>query len=155
MVKYPLLVLLVFMMLSSVSFAAVYDDTKLKQEYGQDLTKAPFFLRFAYTKEYNKDWANTDFDERESFLKEYEANLLKQQAQDKVDAKAAAQAEKERANEKRQEDLDERERLREEAAENKEEELEDAQRQKDFDQSLRDQQKELAQMRQESQESDK
>ena len=100
MSKYLLNFLFVFLMLSSFSFAK-NEDAQLQKEFGNDLTKAPFFLRFAYSKEFNKDWKDTDYSERRAFLMDYETNLAAKQAQEKIDAKAAAAEEKERLRRKR------------------------------------------------------
>src|ERR1700679_219596 len=86
MVKYLLNFLFVFLILSSFSFAK-NDDTKLQSEYGYDLIHAPFFLRFAFEKEFTKDWQKSDYPEREAFLKDYETNLAAEQKKEQVEAK--------------------------------------------------------------------
>ena len=149
MVKLLLVFTFMFLMLSSVSFAA-YDDTKLKQEYGQDLTKAPFYLRYEYGKESGKDWGQTTFSEREYFLKNHEDSVAKEQAKERDEAKTAAREERDRLYQERAQARQERDNEREDAEEEKAENEEDAQRQKDFDQSLRDQQQVLQQLRQEA-----
>ena len=150
MIKYLLSFLFVFLMLSSFSFAKDDDaklQTKLQEEFGRDLTHAPFFLRFAYYKEFNKDWKKTDYLERKAFLTDYETELAAQQAQEKADAKAAAAQEKERYLAKKEELRKEKERLRARKAEEKAEKLADEARQKAFDEAKREQQQELEQMK--------
>jgi hypothetical protein len=147
MVKYLLNFLLVFLMLSSLSFAAAkYNDAKLQNEFGKDLTKAPFYLRFAYSQKFNKEWGKTSYKEREAFLGDYEINLAKEQARENAEAKAEAQREKQRLQEQKAEDRQDAERLKEDEEEDKAQEQEDAQRQKQFDQGLKDQQRTLDQM---------
>jgi|GEM_PF-2199348 len=154
MVKYIIISILLLLVLPSFSYAKD-DDSKLKQEYGQDLTKAPFFLRFSYGREFNKEWDQTTYKERKAYLKDYDTKVANQQAQDKADAKAEVLKERELSQEKRQEDLQERDRIREDAEEQKAEDEEDAQRQKDFNDTVKDQQRELDQLRQQAVESGK
>lgn len=145
MLRYLLSFAIIFSMVTSYSFAK-NDDASLQNEYGQDLTQAPFFLRFAYQRKYDKDWSKTTYTERKVYLKDYETGLVKQKAQDKADALAQAQSDKELRSEQREADLQARGQLREEEEENKADEAADEQRQKDFDASLKEQQKELEQM---------
>jgi hypothetical protein len=152
MVRYFLNPLFVFLMLSTFAFAAAkYDDTKLQAEFGKDLTKAPFYLRYAYTQKFNRDWGKTDYAQREAFLKDYEINLAKNQAKQRAEAKAEALKERQEMLEKKYEDIKDRAILKDEEAQDKEQEQEDAQRQKDFDSALRDQQRELEQMQRQAQ----
>ena len=67
MIKYLLNILVVFLMLSSFCFAK-NDDNGLQKEYGTDLTKAPFFLRFNFYNEYKKDWEESSYAERKDFM---------------------------------------------------------------------------------------
>ncbi len=149
MVKYLLNFLFVFLMLSSFSFANNDDaklQAKLQKEYGYDLTKAPFFLRFSYYKEFNKDWKKTDYPERLSFLEDYETRSAAEQAKEKAEAKAAAVKEKERLREKKEALGKEKERLKAQLAKEKAQQLADKERQKEFDTSVKEQRKGLQQM---------
>lgn len=149
MLKYLLNFLFVFLMLSSFSFANNGDtklQAKLQKEYGRDLTKAPFFLRFAYNKEFNKDWGKTDYPQRLSFLADYETKSAAEQAKEKADAEAAAIKEKQRLLEKKEELRKEKDKLKAEKAKEKAEQLADKERQKEFDTRVKEQQRELRQM---------
>ena len=153
MIKYLLSFLFVFLMLSSFSFAKDDDaklQTKLQEEFGTDLSHAPFFLRFAFSKEFNKDWKKSDYLERKVFLTDYETDLAADRAQEKADAKAAAAEEKELYLAKKEELRKEKERLRARKAEEKAEKLADEERQKEFDQAKREQRRELEQMQQQA-----
>jgi len=118
MVKILLIFIFGFLISSSISFAKI-DDAKLKQEFGQDLTKAPFFLRFSFSKKFNKDWGQSDYLERRIFLTDYEDNLASEKAQEIADAKAEADQEKERLNEKKEAELKEKNILKAQEAEDK------------------------------------
>ena len=95
MVKYLLNFLFVFLCYHHFLLPK-HDDSKLQKEYGSDLTKAPFFLRFAFHKEFNKDWKKSDYSERKAFLTDYETNLAEEQAKKKQMLKLKLQKEKER-----------------------------------------------------------
>jgi hypothetical protein len=151
MVKYLLNFLCIFLFLSSLSFAKeAFDEVFLQKEFGADLSHAPFFLRFAFSKEFNKDWKKTDYLERKVFLTDYENDLAAEQAKEKVDAKAAAVQEREGTLAKKEALLKEKERLKAQKAEEKAEKLADEARQKEFDEAKREQQQELEQMRQQA-----
>lgn len=153
MAKYLLNLLFISLMLSSLALANNGDaklQAKLQSEYGADLTHAPFFLRFAFKKEFNKDWKKTDYLERKAYLTDYEMNLMAQQKQEKNEARAEAIKEKERLNAQRDADLKEKERLNAEADEQRAENLEDEERQRSFNASVNDQQRELQEMQRES-----
>ena len=136
MVKYLLNFLCIFLFLSSLSFAKeAFDEAFLQKEFGADLSHAPFFLRFAYSKEFNKDWKKTDYLERKAFLTEYETNLATDQAKEKAEAKVAAAEEKERYLANKEALLKEKNRLKAREAEEKAEKLADEERQKEFDQA--------------------
>ena len=105
MLKYLLNSLFIFLMLSSFSLANNDEaklQAKLQKEFGHDLTHAPFFLRFAYYKEFDKDWKETDYLERKAFLGDYETQSAAEQAKEEADAKAQIAKEKERLREKRE-----------------------------------------------------
>jgi len=140
-------------MLSSYSFADKDDakmQAKLQKEYGYDLTHAPFFLRFAYYKEFDKDWKKTDYPERYAFLADYEISSAAQLAKDKAEAKAEAAQEKERLQEKKDALRKEKDRLKAEKAEEKAEKLEDEERQKEFNTAVNNQQRTLEEMKQQA-----
>ena len=120
MVKYLLSFLLIFLMLSSFSFAKMDEDAKLKKDFGPDLVHVPFFLRFSFSKQFNKDWKKSDYSERKAFLKDYETNLAADQSKQKAEARAEAEKEKERLLEKKRSSVQkERDRLRAQLAEEK------------------------------------
>jgi len=146
MVKYLLNSLIIFLMLSSFSFARD-NDAALQQEYGPDLTKAPFFLRFAFEKQTNIDWGKSYYSDRKAFLTNYEANLDAQRVQEKADAREAADEEKERLREKRDKQRQEQDRLKAQQDEDKTEQQEYDQRQKEFSDLEKNQRQELQGMR--------
>jgi hypothetical protein len=151
MVKYLLNFLCIFLFLSSLSFAKeAFDEAFLQKEFGDDLSHAPFFLRFAFNKEFNKDWGKSDYLERKIFLTNYETGLAVEQVKEKTDAKAAAAQEKERYLATKEALLKEKERLKAQEAEEKAEKLAEEKRQKEFDQATRKQQQELEQMEQQA-----
>jgi len=133
-------------MLSTLCFANNKDLARLQKQFGHDLTKAPFFLRFAYYKEFNKDWKKSDFLERKEFLTQYEINLAKDQARDKEEAKEEAAKAKELWQEKKDALRNEKERLKEEAAQEKAEQQAEDERQKEFNAGVIAQQRNLQQM---------
>jgi len=156
MVNYFLNFLFIFLMLSSFSHAS--DDNtkaenkleaKIQNEFGYDLTHVPFFLRFAYDKQFNKDWKDTDYPQRKAFLIDYENNLAEERAKYKEEAKTAAADEKDRLLEKREKQRKENEFLKEQLAEEKADKLADKELQKQFKSNLTDQAKELAEMQRE------
>ncbi len=143
--------MLLFLLFSSFSFANEKDDeAKLKKEFGPDLTRAPFYLQFTFNQKYNKDWSKSYYTERKEFLIAYEATALEEQAKEKSDAKAAADAEKERIRDKKEADREAREKKRAEQAAERAEKAAERQRQKEFDDELKLQQKELKEMHQQS-----
>ena len=146
--KCILIFLLAYLILIPLSLAKdkTVDLATLQNEYGYDLTKAPFFLRFTYQKQFKRDWKKTDFSQRESFLIDYEVNLAQQHKLENEEIKQEAQNEKELSDEKKAELSKNRQRLKEEAAEEKAEEDGDAQRDKEVNQGLEGQQRELQQM---------
>ena len=149
MARFFISVLFLIFILTSFAFAK-QDLVKLQNEFGYDLTKAPFFLRFAYYKEFNKDWKKTDYDERLSFLTDYEDGLAQQQAREKALAKAEAEDEKERLQEKKDAERREKDRLKARLAKDMQEAKEEADRQKALNQAVVDQQRVLQEMRQQS-----
>ncbi len=153
MIKYLLNILFIFLLLSSFSFAdtnAAKMQAKLQKEYGWDLTKVPFFLRFAYYKEFNKDWKETDYPQRLSFLTDYEIQLAAEQAKEKAETQAATAKEKERLREKKEAERKEKERLKAQLAKEKAEKKADEEEQKEFDRGISQQQKTLEQMKREA-----
>jgi len=138
--------LVLFLMSLSLSFAAL-DDAKmladLQHEFGPNLTKAPYFLRFSFEKAFNIKWENSYYFERKAFLINYEAQVAADKVKQKAEARSAAEKEKELAQEKRDALREEKERLRAKEAKKKAEKQEYDNRQKDFDQLLKDQKKEL------------
>ena len=149
MVKY--FFLFIFLALSSPSFANNDEaklEAKLEKEFGHDLTHAPFFLRFAYYKEFDQDWKETDYMERKAFLEDYETQSAAEQAKEEAEAKAQIAKEKERLREKREALRKENEQLKAQLAQERAEKREDEERQKEFDRSLKEEQKILQQMKQ-------
>jgi hypothetical protein len=146
MLKYLLAFLFAFSLLPCSSQARPDIVAALKQEYGQDLTHVPFYLRYAFLKAYHKDWENSYYIERESFLKDYKENLAIQNAKDRAEEKAEADAEKARQQAKQDELRKQQDRLKAELAEEKAEEDDDYQRQKEFDDTIKQQEQQLQQM---------
>lgn len=143
------LFLLIFFALAPQSWAAPrgeITDVQLQKEYGYDLTKAPFFLRFSYFRQFGKDWKETDYTEREAFLKDYDTNAAIERAKDMADAKAEAAEEKALAREKRQELKDQLAQLKAEEQEEKAEEKEQEDRDKDFNKAVEQEEKEISQV---------
>jgi len=142
MIKYLLSIIVVFLMLSTFCFADG-GSVDLQKEYGSDLTKAPFFLRFNFYNEYKKDWSESNYAERKSFILLYQKKLIEDQKKEQAEARAQAQKEKELQREKRQKEREKRDQLKKEQAEKRAEERAEADRQKAFDKTVRDQQKAL------------
>ena len=67
MFKYVISFFIVFLMPALPCFAS-HGDAQLQADFGSDLTKAPFFLRFQFSQEYNKDWEKSDYIERKDFF---------------------------------------------------------------------------------------
>ena len=149
MVKYLLNFLLIFSLLSVSAFAK-NEDAKLQEEFGSDLTHVPFFLRFAFSKEFNKDWKKSNYPQREAFLRDYESNLAAQQKQEKIETQALAQKNKEILLEKKEEQHREKDRLKARLEKERAEEKAEKERQKEFSTLLNEQQKELNDMRQQA-----
>lgn len=140
-----------FLMLSSFSFAknpADLQEIKLKSEFGQDLTHAPFFLRFSFSKEYDKDWKDSDYSERKDFLTQYENSSAAEKAKEKADARAQAAKDKETALEKKQEQRKIADRIKAQKAEEKAEKDAYKARQKAFNDAVKEEKKELKEMEQ-------
>jgi thiosulfate sulfurtransferase len=118
--------------LSSTACLAKKDnmEAKLKQEFGDNLTKAPFFLRFSFEKSFNKDWKDSNYSERHEFLENYELESAADEAQEKAEDKAAQDAKKEELKK-------EKDRLKAELAEEKAAEKEEADRLKAFDKAMK------------------
>ena len=146
MLKCLLFFLFAFLIVSSFSFAKD-NEPELQKEFGHDLTHVPFFLRFAFNKEFNKDWKKSDYPERKAFLTKYEANVAAEQVKEEAEQKAEAEREKERLREKNEAQHKADERLKASLAEEKSEKDADDERQKEFDKGLQTQQRELDDMR--------
>ena len=139
-------------MLSTLAFAKD-DDTKLQSEFGQDLTHAPFFLRYSFFKHFNKDWKESKYEERRSFLADYEEKVLVEQnkEQEEVNAEALKKKENERQN---QEALrQENNKLKAEQQQEKDAQDSETQRQKEFNTDLNEQQKQMEQLQKELEQS--
>lgn len=149
MLKLLLTLIFSISILSSVSLAKT-DDSKLQKEYGVNLTRVPFFLRYMFNSHYGKDWKNSDFSERKAFLADYDNRTAEEQAQEQADVKAEIDKAKQDLADKKEKARQERDRKRAQLAEERSEQMEEAQRQKEFEQAVHDQQKELQQMQQES-----
>ena len=132
-------------MLASFSWGT-NDDVKLRQEYGHDLTQAPFFLRYKFNKDFKHEWAQSDYAERRAFLADYDNGLAAQKAQEKAEARQAARDKRDQLREKRDEERAAKEKIRQELAQEKDEQHENDARQKQFDQGVNDQQRALKQM---------
>jgi len=74
---------LFFFILPSISFATV-SEINLRIAYGNDLTKAPFFLRYAFGKKYHKNWSTTRYSERKNFLTTYENGREQEDARNRA-----------------------------------------------------------------------
>jgi hypothetical protein len=142
MIKYLLNILVIFLMLSSFGFAK-NDDVDLQKEYGPDLNKAPFFLRFNFYREYKKDWKDSFYPERRDFLTAYQEKSIAEQKKEKDEAKAQAQKERELQAKKKLAERIERARLKQEQEKEKAEKKAEEQKEKEFQQSVLAQQKEL------------
>jgi len=145
MVKY--LFLFVFVMLTTSSYAKD-EDAQLKRDFGPRLTQAPFFLRYAFQKKFDKNWRDTDFAEREFFLRNYEKNLASDRAEEKAELKAKTDEEKARLLAKKEALRKQKDRLKAESAQVQAEKKAEADRQKSFNQTLKTQEKQLQQMQQ-------
>jgi len=149
MVRTILNTLLIFLLIAGTSWAKM-TEAQLKQIYGQDLSHAPFFLRFSFYKSHNKDWYKSLYFERHDFLMYYEENKAKQEALDKAEAKLEAEKEKEHNDEKAAKEKKEKDRIKREHDEEAAEEKEYNDRQKQFDQQVSSEQQEVQQMLQQS-----
>lgn len=146
MVKYLLNSFLFLLFLTALSFAKI-DLAKLQKEYGKDLTKAPFFLRFDYFKRFNKPWDKTYFEEREYFLNDYEVSVQQEKAKELREDKLEAIKEKQRLEEKKTRERQEKERIKARLAKEKAEKRADEQRQKDLDMAQKEQERKLEEMK--------
>lgn len=157
MIKY--LLLFMFLTLSSFSFANNINndeaklEAKLQKEFGYDLTHVPFFLRFSFSKEFDKDWKDSDYLERKVFLADYEKNLAIKQAMEKAEAKAAAAKEKELFLEKKEALSVEKERLKARLVQEKSQRLAEKKRQRELKADLKEQHKTLQEMMREFEQS--
>ena len=145
MFKYLVNFLFVFLIFSSFSFAKE-NDAQLQGQFGKDLTKVPFFMRYSFLKKNNEDWKDSTYSERKAFLRKYEANVAAEEAKQKAEAKAEADREKERAQEKKRLERQLADRLKAQQAEEKAEAKEEADRRKAMDKMTSSQQKELDRM---------
>jgi len=145
MVKNILSIFILFLMLSSVSFAKGY-DSKIKEEFGKDLTHAPFTLRFAFSKRYHIDWKQSTFAERRTFLTNYEIGVEQDARHARDQARADAAYRRDRANQSRAAARAHRDKEKAEAAAARAEAKETSDRNKSFNKTVTDQQKELQQM---------
>lgn len=152
MLKKSLIFIIILLVLSSTSYGKT-DEEKylpgLQKEYGRDLTHTPFFLRFSFQKEFNKLWKESNYPEREYFLLMYVKNIDEENKKEKDKAAAQAQYDKQRAIEKKELLIKQRNRLKAQLAKEKTEKLEDTQRQKSFIDVIKNQEEQLRQMEQE------
>jgi len=119
---------------------------KLQKDYGNNLVHVPFFLRFAFKRNFNKEWDKSDYAERKVFLIAYETDLEASQARDKEEAKEEAQAKKDAWLAKKAQAQKERDRLKAEQDEAKQEKADEIAQQKEFNDNLRDQKQKLQDM---------
>ncbi len=134
------------LILSSASYAGYDEDAGLRAKYGPDLTRAPFHLRYSFSKSYQKDWYHSYYLERKEFLQKYEIELIQQARADKINAKAQKRREKELLNQQRAAKRAEEQKVKEALAEQKAEAKEEKDRQHEFDQAVKVEQKEMKQM---------
>lgn len=147
MFKYLLIFCFLFISFTSFVFAKIdKQEAKLKQEFGQDLTHAPFFLRFSYSKQYGKEWKESNYEERKDFLAMYENNIVTEKLKEKAEAKAEADRQKELLSEKKRIKRRIEDRIKAELAQEKADKKYDEERQKAFDNTLKEQRKELQDM---------
>ncbi len=138
---------------SSSAFAVVQDDeaklvSHMQKDYGRDLTQVPFFLKFSYYKQFDKEWGETDYLQRKVFLEKYEKETAAEKAKTKAELEAEAIKERAILQAKMNEQRKKRDRLKAELAKEKAEKREDAQRQREFDDALKEQKRELKLMQQ-------
>ena len=145
MVKTLLQSLFIFLILSTFSFAKD-SDAKLKNEFGSDLTRAPFSVRYSFLRQYDKEWDESNYNERKTFLTNYKANSDAQQQKEKADAKALAQKDRDRQREKKLFKQKIAARLKADEAEKREYNNELKYRQKAFNRLVKDQKSELEKM---------
>lgn len=139
-------ILIIFLMFSPVCRA---DSGKidLESKYGPQLDKAPFFLRYSFSKEYNEDWKESTYEERKGFLTDYETDVMLQKQEAESESRLKAEKQKERERQKVQEEQDKNNRLKEEQSQKQAEEQADTQRQKSLDEAVKDQERSLEEMR--------
>lgn len=151
MVKYISNFLFIFLILTSLSFAKD-DDSKLKREYGQDLTHVPFFLRFDFSKKYGIDWKDTYYAQRRVFLKDYDISYEAEQKKEKAEARAEADRKKAYLIAKRDALLKEKHRIMNQLIEEQNQKKADAERLHDFIKVINSQEQQIAQMNQQIEE---
>jgi len=147
MVKKVFNLLLVSLMLASSAYAS---DAKLKSEYGQDLTHAPFIIRYAFYNELHEEWGKSDYAQRKAFLTNYDRKLKEEQRLDKAEARAESNHYKEILSQKKVALRKKEQIQRAEADEDKEEQRADEERQNSFAREVEQQQRELNQMQSQS-----
>lgn len=126
--------------------AGTVSDAQLQKEYGEDLKQAPFFLRFAFYKKYNKDWKESTYPQRRNYLKEYKISAIEHQKKEKAKAKIKAAEDKERLRVKKAEEKKVKNRLRAQVLADKAEMKEETERQRDFKRAIEGQARALSQM---------
>jgi len=144
MVKY----LLCFFLISTTwAFAAdTWSEARLQSVYGKDLTQAPFYLKFAFQKQFNQDWSKSYYTDRKQFLMDYENSVDLDAKKAQAQAKQEAQEEKEQLLEEKQEAKEKNLKLRAEHLKELAEAREEKERQREFYAQIKKQQQEIDQL---------
>ena len=137
------LFLLALMLISTLSFAADKIDLS---EHGKDLMKAPFTIRYAFYKEYHKDWVHSIYSERNTFLTKWHKKQIADAKAAAIKARQDAIDEKNRQREKNEKIRDDKLKLRAKEQEEKDYERDFKNQGRNFDQKVRDEQRELLQL---------
>ena len=121
--------LLLFLVTSSLVFAEYQVDLS---EHGKDLMRAPFPVRYNFSKAYHKDWTNSTYSEREIFLNNWHRQLIIEEKKAQIKKKEEDRLELEKQKAKAAEIKRERDKIKEEERKIKNEDRVLNQRNKSF-----------------------
>jgi hypothetical protein len=139
----------IFFLFSTVTLAAKIVSVDLS-EHGKDLMKAPFPTRYQFSKNYNKDWLKSTYNERKIFLTKWHLDQIQLQKDNKAKDKEEARIEKEKQKQIRDAKKQDLNRLKEEQKEEKQKEKDFSKRNDEFNKRVDDTHKEIKKLRDDS-----
>ena len=145
MLKILLCLLMTLPLFASRSFAVVTEFT-VKQRYGLDLTKAQFFLRYAFQRKYKRDWYHGTYAQRREFLMAYDRTLEKEEHDREMKERQATNASRAKQLKDRAIYVRKQLRDRQQMVQQRLEEKQYNDRQQSFTDSIRNQGQDLADM---------